>query len=249
MHTIPIYSLPSFFTVLGKLKALLDVVMVRKERCRSFDLAGIGEKKFVIKFIKNVESLSEDQAKALRDASSILGAEPIVISERGKEALQKGVVYYRHNVPVMNLKTFLMYLEGEFLKLATRGGIKVPIKDLRSFREKAGLSKSELAKKLGVSVEMVRKYEEGSAPSPEIAEKLKEIFGDEILAKPDFKVEEKERAVIMKAPFEIGIKKSRTLLISLKWSEIREENLTNIAELFGAEPVFIEKDELEIKKF
>lgn len=231
-----------------KLRSVLDVVVVKKEKSRSFDLAGVGEKKLVVKFIKNIESLTEEQAKALMDASSILGAEPLVICERGKEMLKNGVVYYRHNVPVMSFCTFLMYLYGEFLKFATRGGLRVPIKNLREFREKEGLSKSELAKKLGVSVEMVRKYEEGSAPSPEVAEKLREIFGEEVIAKPSFKVKEKEKAFIMKAPFEIGLKTQKTLLISLKWSEIRKENLTNIAELFDAEPVFLPKDELKIRK-
>lgn len=58
--------------------------------------------------------------------------------------------------------------------------------DFKKLRENAGLSQRKMAEKLGVSLSMVQKYEQGdNIPSYEVLLRMAQIFGIEIRIRPD----------------------------------------------------------------
>jgi len=58
--------------------------------------------------------------------------------------------------------------------------------DFKKLRENAGLSQKKMAEKLGVSLSMVQKYEQGdNIPSYEVLLRMAQIFGIEIRIRPD----------------------------------------------------------------
>ena len=176
------------------------------------------------------------------------GAEPVVISCRGKELLRDDVVYRRFGIPVMKSETFASLIHGGQVSVADRGGVKVPIRGLKEAREKIGMARITLAKLLGVSTEMVRKYESGLAePGEAVACRLIEIFGDKIISKPSFKGPDVRKAFIGKAPFDMAIRKKKTTLISFKSSPERVKNLEGVADVLDAEPVVAKRlDDIDI---
>ena len=215
------------------------------ERSRTFDIAFSQERAYLIKIVTNIEGLSRDVAEDLAKSASVINAEPIVISDHGKGALKEGVVYRRHGVPVMRKETFLRLTRGEHVSLADRGGVKIPIKGLRELREEVRMSRNSLAKLLGVSIEMVRKYEECMAePGEEVARRLVEIFGEKVLAQPSFEREGLKRAAPMKAPFDLAIRKKKAVLISFKDTRERVRDLKKVSEVLDAEPVVGEPDKV-----
>jgi len=58
--------------------------------------------------------------------------------------------------------------------------------DFKKLRENAGLSQKKMAEKLGVSLSMFQKYEQGdNIPSYEVLLRMAQIFGIEIRIRPD----------------------------------------------------------------
>ena len=220
----------------GKLAEVTD------ERSRAFDIAYAEERAYMIKVMYNIESLNQEKAEVLKKCAAVAGAEPVVISSRGKELLKEDVVYKRFGIPVMRGETFASMIHGENVSVADRGGIKVPITGLREAREKTGMTRATLAKLLGVSTEMVRKYElERAEPGEKVAMRLVEIFGHKIIGKPSFKGEKITKAFIGKAPFDMAIRKDKTMLISFKSSPERVKNLEGVSDVLDAEPVIAKR--------
>ncbi len=214
------------------------VAEVTDERSRAFDIAYSGEKAYLIKVVHNIESVNREQAETIKKCASVVGAEPLFISGHGKTPLKENVVYRRHGIPVMKDKTFLKFMKGERTFLADRGGIKVPIKGLGHAMRKVGMSRSTLAKLVGVSVEMVRKYEKGMAhPGEKVAGRLIDIFGDGIVEKLHYEQKEVRKVYIGKAPFEMAVKRKKPILISFKSSPERVKNLEAVSDVLDAEPV------------
>lgn len=232
--------------VVEKLKKKGELAEVRDEKSRSFDFAFVEDRAYLIKMVGNADSLSKHSLEAFQKCASVVGAEPMVVSKKCRGKLKKDVVYQRYGVPVMSGETFFNYLGDEELAVADRGGIRVPIKCIREAREEENMSRNLLAEKLDVSPEMVRRYEEGQAtPSREVADKLKEILGKQIVKRIHFDVEERKRAFIGKAPFEVAFKKNKTFLVSFKDSPKRLRNLEDVADVLGAEPVVSKDRKLE----
>lgn len=232
---------------ISRLKKDGKVAEVRDEKARAFDIAYSGEKAYLIKIVHNIESVSNDFAETIKKCASVVGAEPIVISERGKEALKEDVIYSRHGVPVMREEAFMSLISGGSLGMADRGGIKVPIEDLRPAMEKVGMSRQTLAKLLGTSTEMVRKYEKGSAPGKEVARRLVNIFGRSIISSHSFKSFEVKRAYIGRAPIDMAVKRKKSLLISFDSSPRRVDNLEKVSDVLDAESVVGKKlDDIDL---
>lgn len=215
-----------------------ELAIVEGEKGRAFDIAFAEERAYLIKLVGNIESVSAPQADSLKSCAAVADAEAVVVSKRGKDELKQGVVYFRHDVPVMREETLIDYLNGEKLAVADRGGIKCPTQDIRELRLKHGLSRSALGKMLGVSKEMVKKYEDGSAPSRNIADKLKGVLGDRALSKLKFDRQRIDRAFIGRAPFELAFRQKKELfLVSFKENSKRLRNLNRVADVLDAEPV------------
>jgi predicted transcriptional regulator len=214
------------------------VAEVRDERSRAFDIAYAEEKAYLIKVVHNIESISSEQALTISKCASVVGAEPLFLSERGKEPLREDVVYVRHGVPVMREETFMHVVRGHNVSRADRGGIKVPIRGLKPAMRRVGMKRATLAKLLDVSTEMVRKYEKGLAdPSEDVAARLLDIFGRDIAGSFHYEPPSMERAFIGKAPFDLALKRHHAVLVSFKSSPERIENLEGVSDVLDAEPV------------
>ena len=144
-------------------------------------LARKGNRKYLIKVLKNIDSLSYEQSRELLKLSRILGATPLIIGMRTRNLpMEDGVVYERHNIKAVTLRTFEAYLEGEPpIVYAGRGGFFVNIdgETLRTVREKLNISVGELAEYCNVSRKMIYKYEQNLAnPTIDVALKIEEYL-------------------------------------------------------------------------
>ncbi|AHC51611.1 transcriptional regulator [Sulfolobus acidocaldarius SUSAZ] len=117
----------------------------------------------------------------LKKISEVTESLPLIIDDN----IEDDVVSEKDGVFSMNLYTLERSLRGEkIFLLKTRGGIfvRVDSKKLRERREEKNMSLGELSQRLGVSRISVYDYEkEDSYVSIEVAEKLIEIFGDEVI--------------------------------------------------------------------
>ena len=137
--------------------------------------------KFLIKVLKNIDSLSTEQSKELMKISAILDAIPLLIGVRTRNfPMENDVVYERHGIKAITYDTFKLYLEGSPpVVYARRGGFFVNIDGnaLRSIREKLNISIGELAEYSNVSRKAIYKYEQNMAnPSIEVALKIEQYL-------------------------------------------------------------------------
>lgn len=136
---------------------------------------------YLIKILKNIDSLSNEQSMELIKISKILNATPLLIGLRTRNLpMEDEVVYERHNIKSITLKTFELYLKGSPpIVYAGRGGFFVNIDGdrLRVVREKLNISMGELAEYSNVSRKMIYKYEQNMAnPTIEVALKIEEYL-------------------------------------------------------------------------
>ncbi|HIP84245.1 MAG TPA: transcriptional regulator [Methanothermococcus okinawensis] len=158
-------------------------------------LARRGVRKYLIKVLKNIDSLSYEQSLELLKLSKILGATPLLIGMRTRNMpMEDGVVYERHNIKAITLNTFEAYLEGNPpVVYAGRGGFFVNIdgETLRSVREKLNISIGELAEYCNVSRKMIYKYEQNLAnPTIEVALRIEEYLDTPLIRGISLEVEE-----------------------------------------------------------
>jgi predicted transcriptional regulator len=222
----------------------------------SFDMCLVDTRIVFVKFKPNADKLMKDHALKLRAVSHVAKADPLVVSMKsGSQPLKDGVVYNRRNVPVLTPSTLKDYLEGESLPKAEKGGLKAEIDHDKLQSHTTSFPKAQLAKELGVSREMVRRYLTGeSSPSLRITEKLVELFGGDILASSrdsyihlpenelssDFRRMGFEAEAPLEAPFDV-IARGRELMLGIVEGhgfERRLQLLDKFSELLNAQ-VFI----------
>jgi len=150
------------------------------------ELTVVSREVIATKKVKDAYSVPQSIADNLKSFSKFLNGIPLIVAEEYKgENLEEEVVYTRHNIPVVSEKTAESLIEGRnsYFIYVNKGGIFVKIdgKKLKEIRERKGISRTRLARELGVSIKAVAYYEEGvSDVSLEIASKLEEIIGDEV---------------------------------------------------------------------
>ncbi len=137
--------------------------------------------KFLIKVLKNIDSLSIEQSNELIKISTILDAIPLLIGVRTRNfPMENDVVYERHGIKAITYETFKQYLDGSPpVVYANRGGFFVNIdgEALRNIREKLNISVGELAEYSNVSRKTIYKYEQNLAnPSIEVALKIEQYL-------------------------------------------------------------------------
>ena len=149
---------------------------------KSIDLIAINKnnnRRIVLKILtsKKITKIKQD----LQNIAKIGIGVPIMIDDK----VEQEVINDKGNVFEMNIYTFEKILDGEKAFLyKTRGGmfVKINSKQLKKKREEMGLSLGEVAQALGVSRISIYEYErEDSYVSIDVAEKLVEIFGEDIL--------------------------------------------------------------------
>ncbi|MDR3101634.1 MAG: transcriptional regulator [Methanocalculaceae archaeon] len=165
------------------------------ERCgirpRSFDLmTSDGEHLLVIKVVSQIDSVNEDIAWDLDKVARHLGAVPLIIGERARDApLERGAIYLRCGISAVSSATLYDYLaKGERpLVYASPGGLYVNIDAgrLRAFREERSMSLGDLAHHLGVSRRTISKYEGGMGTTLDIAMQLEELLDNDIVTPID----------------------------------------------------------------
>lgn len=156
-----------------------------KPRC--FDIvARRGDTTLLIKVLYNADSLKPEMAADMKLVAKLLKASPLVIGERFKsDYLERGVVYNRYGLPVINTATFYDFVvEGvPPMVYSAPGGyyVRLNSEKIREAREKLGMTIGTLARLLGVSRRVVKKYEEGSDTSLENAARLEEVLGEFVI--------------------------------------------------------------------
>jgi putative transcriptional regulator len=191
-----------------KMTTIDELASILKKKEFSYSIIEYPEKKKSVDIIakndKNIEGKTlvlkvsdKKHNKILNDLkklAEVSNALPIVVNDEVEEE----VVSERDNVLVMNKYTLEKMIEGEKLFLMrTRGGIFVKInsKVLKQKRQEKGMSLGTLAEKLGVSRISIYDYEkEDSYVSLEVAERLVELFGEEVIGNilDDFKISSSE---------------------------------------------------------
>ncbi len=161
------------------------------ERCDlrpvSFDLVARRDRDLlIVKVLTNVDALSESIANEIKLLSKFLEGRPVLVGLRsGTGVLEEGVVYARHEIPIVNPDTLVEYLlRGTApVVFAAPGGfyVRLDAAALRRARNELDLSLGMLAKIAGVSRRAVQMYEQGMNASIDAAMRLEEHLGTELI--------------------------------------------------------------------
>ncbi len=165
------------------------------ERCDlrpvSFDLVARRDQTLVlIKVLTNVDALSLDVAHEIKLLCQFLQARPILVGLRsGTGELEDGVVYARHDIPIVTPATLTDYIvDGSApMVFAAPGGFYVNIDGdaLRMARQHLDLSLGTMAQIAGVSRRAIQMYEEGMSASIDAAMRLEEALGADLIRPVD----------------------------------------------------------------
>ncbi|AJF59694.1 MAG: helix-turn-helix domain-containing protein [Candidatus Diapherotrites archaeon] len=130
----------------------------------------------LIKIYSNIDSIRQEQGEELGKLSNALNANALIIGEKTKAfKLKDEVVYERYGIPVLTISSFKKFLEKEMPSVKYFKGRKIVELDAEKLvqkRKNMGLSREELAEKVGAAPESIHRYEKGSASTLETAEKL-----------------------------------------------------------------------------
>jgi putative transcriptional regulator len=142
----------------------------------------------VLKVLQDANSLSQHVAHEMKNVAGYVRAAPLIIAATAGDSLADDVVYRREGITTLSLGTFASSLRSEFpVVVRTRAGYTAQIdgNELRSLREEYGWSTSLLSRRLGVSKNMVAKYEQGASVREQVASRLADMFGETIFRHVD----------------------------------------------------------------
>ncbi|AOL15660.1 transcriptional regulator [Sulfolobus sp. A20] len=148
---------------------------------KSVDLIINSREPAIVKFSAN-EKVSKDEIADLKKLAVSSNKASLIITNEEQDDI---VSIKADNVFAISPEGLMRVLNGEKIFLyRTRGGIFIKIRHdvLKTRREMIGYSIGDLAKLLGVSRKAIYDYERGDSDvSLEIAERLIDLFGDEII--------------------------------------------------------------------
>lgn len=153
----------------------------------SFDLILRNDSQMiVVKVMNNVGLLTEEISKSLIAISRFLEAHPLIVGVSNRsEKIEDGVVYSRYSLPIISYQTLASYLNGgeEPNVRAGPGGFYVEIdsEKLKRIRVQRSLSLGEIASAIGTTRRTVLMYQSGMSASIDIALKMEEFLGEEIM--------------------------------------------------------------------
>ena len=128
-----------------------------------FDILARKDEIFLLKLLNNIDSFQQEQADNLKVVSKNLDAQAFLVgSKTRRELLEDNIIYERFSVPAVTPNTLENILESKIPKISrSRGGLFVNVnpQKLREGREKAGLSQSELARKIGITKKSIYEHE------------------------------------------------------------------------------------------
>ena len=143
----------------------------------------------IIKITANASSINNDAVAGMSTlAQAVDGSSLIIALKAGSDSVENGVMYTRAGIPLISPQTFYdLVVEGvPPLVYAASGGyyVNVDSEILRKARQ-GGMSLGELAEMGGVSRRTIRMYEDGMSAKLEIAIKLEEKMGVELIVPAD----------------------------------------------------------------
>ncbi len=155
-------------------------------RPSSFDLAARRDSLLIlIKVLKNIDTLSREEANRLAELGGLFPAIIVVVGETsGASELEPGVVYSRYGIPIVREETLADLVQKgipPFL-LSAPGGIFARIDGalLRALREERGLSLGAMAQIAGVSRHSIQLYEEGGGAEVVVVQRVEAYFGEPV---------------------------------------------------------------------
>jgi len=143
----------------------------------------------IIKIVSNANSINQRAVAGMSTlAEAVEGAPLIIALKTGPAHVEDGVMYTRASIPLLSPQTFYdLIIEGvPPLVYAASGGYYVNI-DSGAFKKlrEGGMSLGELSEIGGVSRRTIRMYEDGMNAKLEIAIRLEEKMGIELIIPVD----------------------------------------------------------------
>lgn len=166
----------------------------------SFDIIARRDKTLlVIKILSNIDSLDKEIAEKLGTLAKLLDGSPLVVGYRSTASvLEAGVQYKRYNIAIITLETLYdFFVEGTPPMMeAGKGGYYVSIdgKQLERVRLQKKISLSVLANTTGVSKRTIQQYEKGMRTTIDIALRLEELTGEELIEEQNILKQKYEKA-------------------------------------------------------
>ena len=223
-------------------------------------LARKGPEILLIKVLEDANALNKEYINEMENIASFINGKPVIIAEKSGNKLEDNVVYSRFNVNTLNTLTFKNAINNKNMFIRSkRAGLTVEIDSdkLKKIADDEGLSLNSLAKKVGVSIQMIRRYETGEAEvSIEKAARFYDIFGEKVFKavkiftstnmenkyNSEFSKKYKNlgfnTAETKKVPFDIIAKKENEIILT-KIGDKVDKNLDAVSKLIEADDLVI----------
>lgn len=153
----------------------------------SFDvIARKDDSLLIIRALINADSSRTKNATELKILGNTLNGSSLLVAVKGgRRELKKGVIYSRRGIPLVSVETLRdMLIEGvPPYVFSAPGGFYANLDSelLKKAREDRRISLSKLAKIAGVSRKAIQKYEQGMGADLDIALRLEEFLGEELI--------------------------------------------------------------------
>lgn len=251
LEEVWIFLLREGFTVKSLKGSCFDIVARR------------GDKLLLIKTLEDANSINVEHVDEMNKIASYINTAPLIIAKKAGSELENNVVYSRFGIYTLNLNTFRNTVKNKNLFVKrTQAGLTASIigKKLRELREQNNLSLNELAKKIGISPRMIRKYEnDGVEITVNKASKVYDLFGDKVFKKIDV-LETKKNIIsepgtivgkkytelgfdaseIKKGPFDVISKKEKEIILT-DIGDKTHKGFVSISKLLDADNLVIFK--------
>ncbi|RME54428.1 hypothetical protein D6777_03825 [Candidatus Woesearchaeota archaeon] len=165
--------------------ALLERNFIVKQVGCVFDVIAVkGEEKYLIKCLKEANSLTQANLENMKKVASYTNSIPVIVAQSSGQIIEDGVLYSRNGITTVNINTFTSIISKQplYVKSSNAGFVVSLDKDkFKKTREEFNYSLNSLAKKLCVTPKMIKKYEQcDSYVNLITAERIFDLFGEEV---------------------------------------------------------------------
>ncbi|MEM0480766.1 MAG: helix-turn-helix domain-containing protein [Candidatus Aenigmatarchaeota archaeon] len=191
----------------------------------SFEIIAKGEKNLIIKICKNVDGLSKEIFEDLKNLSSFLNFESIIVAEKTSRKKLSKAIYFRKSISVIPFEYFEDFLLGNLKIFYSYGKflVKIDFEKMRKRRKEIGLSIKKLSEITNISKKTLYKIENGEVnPTIQNAKKLEEVLKIKLIKNLENNFERKEEYFFEKTSFIKGIDKVSEKLIVPKKEGLEE---------------------------